>query len=650
MEKHILLLLILVLAIHSNACIAGGIHYSVIGMQSYMWREITFIVEPGYVVYAKLILEAPPVWDMSSPMSMRAEVYATEYPANTSGVYVVLSLETYTENGTVLGLAEHYLGYLNQSRRAISAVIDVYPGVSLADYVDRAGDILVYIEPKIRLITIRGSDWFIHESSAASPFLVYIEKSVHIDAIEVSENAVLVMQGSLLAEVSLSTKHTWDADAGIPPVRLEVYAIEASPTGVDVFVNLYISSNMVSSNYIGTLYKNSYIERNIVVPSDIVRRSCSLTSQLRVRVDLVAYAEDSSLSKTIEFSVNCVAREPRIKLYVREKNITVYSGMAVEVPYTIVNQALSAVLLRAVKVTGLNETVVQELNIAVSPGAEYAGSISLEIDKPGTYQLVLEAKVFILDQYRELTLADTFTVKVVNSLIISTDKTKLKPGEEFEVRINTVLAGVSAYIVIKREDTEGWNVLSRVPVSFPGVSVKLVAPEEPGRYFLKAYTDTGIGSNIIELEVSKPQISIKVSPTTIEADPGSPFSIKVVLSGATIDEVLLEVLRYEDLVGAWVMVPGIVVEKADGSATIELRAPSKQDTYRFKVRVLSGDEVVAESQEIKVVVGNATLAQNATTGMVEGLPAEIIPVQYLFVMIGVIPAFSFLLWRRFRGR
>jgi len=641
-------MLILVLALHSNAYIADSIQYSAMG-KSYTWREITFIVEPGYVVYTKLILEAPPVWDMSAPMSMRAEVYAMEYPANTSYIYVVLSLKTYTENGTVLGLTEYYLGYLNQSHRTISAVVNVYPGMGLVDYVDKAGDTLLYMEPKIRLVTIKGSNWLIYESPAPSPFLVFVEKTMHVDTIDVSENAILVIQGSLLADASLSTKHTWDTDAGILQVKLEVHAIEASPTGADLFVNLYISNDMILSNYIGTLYKNSYIEKNIVVPSDIIRRFCSLTSQLHIRVELVAYTEEKGLSKTIEFSVNCVAREPRIKLYVEKKNITVYSGMTVNVPYTIVNQALSTVLLRAVRIIGLNETVVQKHDIAINPGAEYAGSISLKINKPGIYQLILEAKVFILDQYKELTLAEAFKVKVVNSLIISADKIRLKPGEEFEVRANTVLAGVSAYIAIKKEGSEGWNVLSKVPVSFPGVSVKLVAPKEPGRYFLKAYTDTGIESNTIELIVSKPQISIEVSPTTIEVDPDSSFSIKAVLSGATVDEVSLEVLRYEDIVGTWVMVPGIIIEKTNSSAIIELKAPSKRGTYRFKVRVLSNNEAVAESQEIKVVVGNITntSAQNIT-GAAENLSVEIIPFQYLFIMMGVIPVFSFLLWRKFR--
>jgi len=178
--------------------------------------------------------------------------------------------------------------------------------------------------------------------------------------------------------------------------------------------------------------------------------------------------------------------------------------------------------------------------------------------------------------------------------------------------------------------------------------VKLVAPKEPGRYFLKAYTDTGIESNTIELIVSKPQISIEVSPTTIEVDPDSSFSIKVVLSGATIDEVSLEVLRYEDIVGTWVMVPGIIIEKSSNSAIIELRAPSKQGTYRFKVRVLSNNEAIAESQEIKVVVGNITNTSAQNTGAAENLPIEIIPFQYLLTTIGVIPVFSFLLWRKFR--
>ena len=147
-----------------------------------------------------------------------------------------------------------------------------------------------------------------------------------------------------------------------------------------------------------------------------------------------------------------------------------------------------------------------------------------------------------------------------------------------------------------------------------------------------------------------PQVSIEVNPVTVETDPGTPFNIEAILHGVTIDEVSLEVLRYEDLVGTWVTVPGIIVEKYNNFAIIELRAPNKEGTYRFKLRVLSNNEVLAESQEVKVVVGTDTSAQNITSGANENLSVEIVPSQYLFTMIGIIPAFSFLLWRGFRSR
>ena len=630
---------------YQNCCIVYA--------QGYSWRELTFILYRNGIINVKFIMEIPLLWDMSSPLDMRIEAYSVSYPENISNIYMFLILE-FREQNNYLASSEYYIGIINESNRNIITSIKIYPTPELlSNLLGENEGLFIYVRPMIKAIIMQQDNWQTYESPYASPFIIYMNTPSEIRGYSIHKRTIIIREGDFIIDTEASIFYPWKMDRGDTYIDFIMTPILIKINNTEIIVNVFINDEMVLSEYLGILNYRS-IEKRLYIPTDIISAIYSLldSPQLLIKIELLFSNEDMIHRNIITFSINCYKYEEQVSFILERDNITTYAGLPIEIPYRIINHESSHILLRKVTILGLNNTITEDLDIILRSNEIYENTIDLSINEPGTYRLNITTYILKVLSHEELVLHRQLIINVLNSLIISVDKTILKPDEHIKVDITTILNGVQIYLALRKSPEERWQILETFSVSFPGTTLEISIPNE-GEYQLMAYTANGVKSNIIILKVVKPQISIDVNPSSINTRPNEEFDIKIKIMGINnISDINIETYRYEELVNSWVVVPCIVNKQTDDTYTVKLTSPEKPDKYKYKVKVVS-DEASVESQEILVNVINETVKQekpqltsnNSGTSFTN---LEIIPMMYLYIIIPSIAIFAFLLWRKFR--
>ncbi len=624
--------------------------------QDRIWREMSIVVDTDYIVNVKLSIDKDDVyWDMSKPVEIYVEASPIKYPENASKTYVIIHIE-YMLNNNVIDYNDYYVGFISPTRNLLLNTVTLYPTPKLIQEILNESTALIQLRSSIIISTIyRDNKLETIQSEYMSPFTIYVGLNEVSETPEARLEYARVIVGDDILNIKSYTQYRWDIDTGIPSIWIEITPAYMNTTGLNAFIKIYTENNqLLSSEYLGELDNTSMIQEKITLPEDIVKTYSQAKGYITVLLSIVLESGSVSYSIDLVYILRCSFEKPAIVIDVSLPK-TVYSGIPIDVTITIQNNDLEKVYVKEVFVVYEDREYAIDVDRVLDLGESFIKEIALKFNSSGKILVEIVARILLLERYTELDIGKTIGVYVVNPLIVSVDKRICLPGEKLVLSINTVFINKTISIIMMKANGTIPRVIDTLIVSFPGTRVEITAPETPGTYIIQAITSDNIRSNIIKINVSVVSYKVNLVAKNTKVEPGSKLEFVVEITPSPKESLDIAILRFEELMGTWILVPGTVAEQSNGKYSVVLKAPDKSGNYRFKARVALKGKIIGESNPVIIVVGNNTAAlSNATSTSTQvvnqttNLP--LFPSEYTIGVLAIIPIVSILLWRKYKRK
>ncbi len=629
--------------------------------QDKIWREVTITISSDYIVNIRLSLDKDDVyWDMSGPIEVYVEATATKYSENVSETHIILHIGFIIDNN-VVDYNDYYVGSLSKSRNYLANTIYIYPTPTLVHKLLNLTTTLVQLKPSITLSTIwstvEGENVDIVQSESMTPFTVYVglEKALEYSRYRI-EYSRIILSDKYIVSIKSRTYYKWDIDTETPSISLEIKPMYLGTSVINVFMKTYtVDKQLLSSEYLGELRNSTTsIEKEVYLPSDIVKAYSQTRGYVIVSLELILSDEASEQAIVLSYILKCTYGKPSLSIDL-ELPETIYSGVPVRATIIIRNNDLERIYVKEITIEFNDYKYEIPIDKVLSVGDTLTKEIMLRFNVTGRVELRLIAKALLLERYMELDISKSINLYIVNPLIISINKETCYPRDKLVLSINTVFINKTVSIIMKKLNETTTTIITKTIVSFPGKEIELTAPETPGTYIIRAITLDGIVSNEVLLNVSIASYNVSLVTKINEVEPGSKIEFIVTVSPPTKESLDIAILRFEELMGTWILVPGTVDRGSNGKYMVVIKAPDKPGIYKFKARVALKGKIVGESNEVTIVVGNATTpSTNTTSTLIQSVNQTtylpIVPPQYTIGIIAVIPVVSILLWRKYRRR
>lgn len=624
--------------------------------QDRIWREMSIVVDTDYIVNVKLSIDKDDVyWDMSKPVEIYVEASPIKYPENASKTYVIIHIE-YMLNNNVIDYNDYYVGFISPTRNLLLNTVTLYPTPKLIQEILNESTALIQLRSSIIISTIyRDNKLETIQSEYMSPFTIYVGLNEVSETPEARLEYARVIVGNDILNIKSYTQYRWDIDTGIPSIWIEITPAYMNTTGLNAFIKIYTENNqLLSSEYLGELDNTSMIQEKITLPEDIVKTYSQAKGYITVLLSIVLESGSVSYSIDLVYILRCSFEKPAIVIDVSLPK-TVYSGIPIDVTITIQNNDLEKVYVKEVFVVYEDREYAIDVDRVLDLGESFIKEIALKFNSSGKILVEIVARILLLERYTELDVGKTIEVYVVNPLVIGVDKRVCSPSEKLVLSINTVFINKTISIIMMKANGTIPRVIDTLIVSFPGTRVEITAPETPGTYMIQAITSDNIRSNIIKINVSVVSYKVNLVAKNTKVEPGSKLEFVVEITPSPKESLDIAILRFEELMGTWILVPGTVAEQSNGKYSVVLKAPDKSGNYRFKARVALKGKIIGESNPVIIVVGNNTAAlSNATSTSTQvvnqttNLP--LFSSEYTIGVLAIIPIVSILLWRKYKRK
>ncbi len=624
--------------------------------QDRIWREMSIVVDTDYIVNVKLSIDKDDVyWDMSKPIEIYVEASPIKYPENASKTYIIIHIE-YMLNNNVIDYNDYYIGFISLKRNLLMNTIALYPTPKLIKEILNKSTTLIQLKPSIIISTIYENNKLeTVQSEYMSPFTIYVGLNEALEAPETRVEYTRVIVGNDILYIKSYTQYKWNIDESVPSIWFEVMPVYMNATSLDAFIKMYTENNqLLSSEYVGELYNTSTIQEEITLPEDIVKTFSQAKGYVTVFLSIVLEGSSVSYSIDLVYVLRCSFEKPAIAIDVSLPK-TVYSGIPIDATISIRNNDLEKIYVKEVFMVYEDREYVIDVDRVLDLGESFIKEVTLKFNSSGKILVKIVAKILLLERYTELDVGKTIEVYVVNPLVIGVDKRVCSPGEKLVLSINTVFINKTISIIMMKINGTTPRIIDTLIVSFPGTRVEVTAPETPGTYIVQAITSDNIRSNIIEINVSVVSYKVNLIAKSTKVEPSSKLEFVVEITPSPKESLDIAILRFEELMGTWILVPGTITGQSNGKYTVVLKAPDKPGNYRFKARVALKGKIIGESNPVTILVGNTTTSTNITstiaqTGNQTTSYLPLIPPEYTIGVLAAVPVVSILLWRRYRKR